>query len=84
MPVPQALPHALLFSVRQEVRGQDRVDVVAHLGFCALVETLSGPFIEPLLRISIPVVDPGNHFVEFVIHRDLLNQYVVTQFLLLQ
>jgi hypothetical protein len=37
-----------------------------------------------LLRISIPVVDPGNHFVEFVIHRDLLNQYVVTQFLLLQ
>ena len=84
MPVAQALPHTLLFSVRQEVRGQDRVDVVAHLGFCALVETLSGSFIEPLLRISIPVVDPGNHFVEFVIHRDLLNQYVVTQFLLLQ
>ncbi len=77
MPVPQALPHALLFSVRQEVRGQDRVDVVANLGYCAQAETLSGLFIEPLLGISIPVVDPDNHFVEFVIHRHSLNQYVV-------
>ncbi len=80
MPAPPAFPSDLLFSVRHQVRCQERVDAVTHLGLCAQFETLSGLFVEPLLGISNHVVDPGNQFVELVVRRLLWNQSIIDRF----
>ena len=33
------------------------------------IEALCGLLIEPLLGIGIAIVDPGNHFVNLILHR---------------